>query len=84
MSDRLPNEYWEFFGQNGPFLRSLFEGQHEQLQQLRESNAFLQTQVTNTWDDITNVTSATASAVAQAIAMNPQASIPVQTSHNLI
>ena len=27
--------------------------------------------------------SATASAVAQAIAMNPQASIPVQTSHNL-
>ena len=27
---------------------------------------------------------ATASAVAQAIAMNPQASIPVQTSHNLI
>ena len=31
---------------------------------------------------ITNVTSATASTVAQAIAMNPQASIPIQTSYN--
>ena len=76
MSDRLPNEYWESLGQNGPFLRSLFEGQHEQLQQLKESNAFLQTQVADTCDNITNVASATASAVAQAIATNPQ------TSHN--
>ena len=82
MSDRLPNEYWESLGQNGPFLWSLFEGQHEQLQQLRESNAFLQTRVADTHDDITNVASATASTVAQAIATNPQASIPVQTSHN--
>ena len=46
-------------------------------------NAFLQTQVTDTHNDITNVASATASAVAQAITMNPQASIAVQTSHNL-
>ena len=82
MSDRLLNEYWESLGQNGPFLWSLFEGQHEQLQQLRELNAFLQTRVTDTRDDITNVASAMASAVAQAIATNPQASIPVQTSHN--
>ena len=82
MSDRLLNEYWESLSQNGPFLWSLFEGQHEQLQQLKESNAFLQAQVTDTHDDITNVASATASAVAQAITMNPQASIPVQTSHN--
>ena len=37
-----------------------------------------------TLDDITNVASATASAVAQAISTNPQASIPVQTLHNLI
>ena len=80
MSDRLPNEYWESLGQNGPFLRSLFKGQHEQLQQLRESNAFLQTRVADTRDDITNV--ATASAVAQVIATNPQANIPVQTLHN--
>ena len=35
----------------------------------------------NTRDDITNVALATASAVAQAIAANSQASIPVQTSH---
>ena len=47
-------------------------------------NAFLQTQVADTCDDITNVASATASAVAQAIATNPQASIPVQTLHNPI
>ena len=33
-------------------------------------------------DDITNVASATASAVAQAIVTNPQASIPIQSSHN--
>ena len=33
-------------------------------------------------DDITNVALATVSAVAQAIAMNPQASIPVQTMHH--
>ena len=82
MSDQLLNEYWESLSQNSPFLQSLFEGQHEQLQQLRESNAFLQTQVADTCDDITNVASATASAVAQAITTNPQASIPVQTSHN--
>ena len=82
MSDRLPNEYWESLGQNGPFLQSLFKGQHEQLQQLKESNAFLQTRVADTCDDITNVASAMASAVAQAIATNPQASIPIQTSHN--
>ena len=48
MSDRLPNEYWESLGQNGPFLWSLFKGQHEQLQQLKELNAFLQTQVADT------------------------------------
>ena len=36
----------------------------------------------DTHNDITNVALATASAVAQAIAANPQASIPVQTSHN--
>ena len=82
MSDWLPNEYWESLGQNRPFLQSLFEGQHEQLQQLKELNAFLQTQVADTCDDITNVASATASAVAQAITMNPQASIPVQTLQN--
>ena len=67
MSDQLPNEYWESLGQNGLFLWSLFQGQHEQLQQLKELNAFLQSRVTDTRDDITNVASAMASAVAQAI-----------------
>ena len=80
---QLLNEYWESLSQNRPFLWSLFESQHEQLQQLKELNVFLQTQVTDTHDDITNVASATASTVAQAIAMNPQAIIPVQTSQNL-
>ena len=39
--------------------------------------------MTDTRDDITNVALAT-SAVAQAIVANPQASIPIQTSHNPI
>ena len=82
MTDQLPNEYWESLGQNGPFLQLLFMGQQEQVQQLRESNAFLQSRVADMRDDITNVASATASAVAQAIVTNPQASIPVQSSHN--
>ena len=73
MSDQLPNEYWESLGQNGLFLWSLFQGQHEQLQQLQELNTFLQSRVTDTWDDITNVASATASTVAQAITTNPWA-----------
>ena len=38
----------------------------------------------DTCDGITNVALATASAVAQTIVANPQASIPVQTSHNPI
>ena len=56
--------------------------QRPTLQQLKASNAFLQTQVADTRNDITNVASATASTVAQAIAMNPHASIFLQTSHN--
>ena len=76
MTNQLPKEYWESLGQNGPFLRLLFMGQQEQVQQLQESNAFLQSQVTDMCDDITNVASATASTVAQAIVANPQASIP--------
>src|SRR6266481_6290145 len=82
MVDQLPNEYWDLLGVNGPFLRSLFMSQHEQLQQLQDANTFLQGQVTDTHDDITNVALATASAVAQAIVMNPQASIPVQSMHH--
>src|SRR6266481_8238520 len=82
MADQLPNEYWESLGPNGPFLWSLFMSQHEQVQQLQDSNMFLQSRVANTHDDITNVASATASAVAQAIVMNPQASIPVQSTHH--
>ena len=82
MTNQLPNEYWESLGQNGPFLQSLFMGQQEQVQQLRESNAFLQSRVTDMHDDITNVASATAFAVAQAIVANPQASIPTQSLHN--
>ena len=57
MSDQLPNKYWESLSQNGLFLQSLFQGQHKQLQQLKGSNALLQSQVTDTRDDITNVAS---------------------------
>ena len=84
MTNQLPNKYWDSLSQDGPFLWSLFMGQQEQVQQLKELNAFLQSQVADTWDDITNVASSTASAVAQAIVTNPQASISIQTLHNLI
>src|SRR6266481_7446055 len=83
IADQLPNEYWDSLGINGPFLWLLFMSQHKQVQQLRDTNTFLQGQVTNTHDDITNVASATASAVAQAIVTNPQASIPIQSTHHL-
>src|SRR6266481_261270 len=79
MADQLPNKYWESLGPNSPFLQSLFMSQHEQVQQLWETTMFLQSRVTDTRDDITNVASATVSAVAQAITTNPQASIPVQS-----
>jgi len=52
--------------------------QQEQVQQLQDTNTFLQNCVANTHNNITNVASATASAVAQAIATNPYASVPVQ------
>ena len=55
--DQLPVGYWESLGPNGPFLRSLFMSQQEQVQQLRDTNTFLQSQVANTHDDITNVAS---------------------------
>ena len=84
MANQLPNEYWESLSQNGPFLWSLFMGQQEQVQQLRESNVLLQSWVADTQDDITNVALATASTVAQAIVTNAPASIPVQNLHNLI
>ena len=51
--------------------------QQEQVQQLQDMNTFLQSQVTGTHNDITNVASAKASALVQEITMNPQASIPV-------
>ena len=42
MTDQLPNKYWDSLYQNGHFLWSLFMGQQEQVQQLKASNAFLQ------------------------------------------
>ena len=84
MSDQLLNKYWESLSQNSLVLWSLFQGQHKQLQQLKELNTFLQSQVTDKGDDITNIALAMALAVAQAIATNPQASISIQTLHDLV
>ena len=56
--------------------------QQEQVQQLQDTNTFLQSQVANMHNDITNVALATASAVAQAITTNPPASIPIQPMHH--
>src|SRR6266481_3818788 len=83
MAKQLPVGYWESLGQNGPFLWLLFMSQQEQVQQLWETNTFLQARVANTHDDITNVASATASAVAQAITTNLQANTPAQSQSQL-
>src|SRR6266481_3801910 len=79
MAEQLPVGYWESLGQNGPFLWLLFMSQQEQVQQLWETNTFLQARVADTRDDITNVASATVSAVTQAITTNPQANTPTQS-----
>jgi len=72
MADQHPVGYWESLGPNSPFLWLLFMSQQEQVQQLWDTNTFLQSQVADTHDDITNEASATASAVAQAITTTPQ------------
>jgi len=82
MADQLPVGYWESLGANGPFLQSLFMTQQEQVQQLQDTNTFLQSWVADTHNNITNVASAMASVVAQAISTNPQVNMPVQLVQN--
>jgi len=82
MSHQLPDEYWESLGPNGPFLRELFHNQSQLVMQLQAANNDLQTRVMDTSDDIANVASQAASAVAQTILTNMQAPTGGQSSRN--
>jgi len=55
MADQFPVSYWESLGPNGPFLWLLFMSQQEQVQQLWDTNTFLQSRVADMHNDITNV-----------------------------
>src|SRR5882724_5353771 len=70
MSHQLPDEYWESLGPNGPFLRELFHNQSQLVAQLQAVNNDLQTWVMEAPDDVANVASQAASAVAQTILTN--------------
>ena len=64
MSHQLPDEYWESLGPNGPFLCELLHNQLQSVMQIQAANNNLQTQVMDALDDIANVASQAASAVA--------------------
>jgi hypothetical protein len=76
MSDLLPDEYWDSLGENGPFLKGLFENQRIQLQHSEVQNQNLHTHLMNTQNHIVNTTSEAAVAAAQRIlSPTPQRSI---------
>ena len=64
MSHQLPDKYWESLGSNSPFLHELFHNQSQLVMQLQVANNDLQTQVMDAPDDIANVASQAALAVA--------------------
>ena len=64
MSHQLPDEYWDTLGLNGPFLHEFFHNQSQLVTQLQAANNDLQTQVMDAPDDIANVASQAALAVA--------------------
>ena len=72
MSHQLPDEYWDSLGLNGPFLCELFQNQSQLVTQLQATNNDLQTQVMDAPDDIANVASQAALAVACTILTSTQ------------
>ena len=64
MSHQLPDEYLDLLGPNGPFLCELFHNQLQLVAQLQVTNNDLQTWVMDAPDDIANVASQVALAVA--------------------
>jgi len=82
MSHQLPDEYWESLGPNSPFLCELFHNQSQLVAQLQVANNDLQTQVMDALDDVANVASQAALAVAQTILTNAHAHTGGQSSRN--
>src|SRR5882724_2882916 len=72
MSHQLQDEYWDLLGPNGPFLCELFHNQSQLVTQLQAANNNFQTQMLDTPDDIVNMASQAALAVAQMILTNIQ------------
>src|SRR5882724_1965681 len=64
MSHQLSDEYWDSLEPNCPFLCENFHNQFQLVAQLQVTNNDLQTQVMDSPDDVANVASQTASAVA--------------------
>src|SRR5882724_4452604 len=82
MSHQLPDEYWDSLGPNGPFLCELFHNQSQLVAQLQATNNDLQTQVMDASDDVANVASQAASAVAHTILTSMQMSAGGQPTRN--
>src|SRR5882724_5868934 len=82
MSHQLPDEYWDSLGPNGPFLHELFHNQPQVVAQLQATNNDLQTQVMDAPDDVANVASQAASAVAHTILTSMQTSARGQPTRN--
>src|SRR5882724_13538058 len=72
MSHQLPDECWDSLGPNGPFLCKLFHNQYQLVAQLQAANNDLQTQMLDAPDDVANVASQAALAMAQMILTNVQ------------
>jgi len=64
MSHQLPDEYWDSLGPNGPFLPEIFHNQSQLVAQLQATNNDLQIQMLDAPDDVANVASQAALAVA--------------------
>ena len=64
MSHQLPDEYWDLLGPTGPFLCELFHNQSQLVTQLQVTNNDLQTQMLDAPDNVANMASQAASAVA--------------------
>ena len=64
MSYQLPDEYWDLLGSNSPFLCQPVHNQSQLVTQLQATNNDLQTQVLDAPDNIANVASQAALAVA--------------------
>jgi len=82
MSHQLPDEYWDTLGPKGPFLHELFHNQSQLVTQLQAANNDLQTWMLDTPDDVANVDSQAASAVARMILTNVQAPTGGQLMRN--